>query len=115
LTAAVEAALDAADLVAVVCPCDVRSCASLAAVVPAVTAINPNVGLVVRGPSPGGLRSVEVAEVANLPLLAVMRPQMDLPVKLERKGLRLRGRAPLMAAARRVLAVLDARTHAEAA
>jgi secretion/DNA translocation related CpaE-like protein len=40
---------------------DVRACAATAAVATALGAINPNVGLVVRGPSPGGLRSADVA------------------------------------------------------
>ena len=37
------------------------ACAATTAVASAVVAINPNVGLVVRGPSPAGLRSVDVA------------------------------------------------------
>ena len=54
LTDAAQAALDAADLVVVISPCSVRACAATAAMVPALAAINPNLGLVVRGPSPGG-------------------------------------------------------------
>ena len=37
-------------------PADVRSCAAAAAIAPWLSAVNPNVGLVVRGPSPGGLQ-----------------------------------------------------------
>ncbi len=109
LTDAAEAALDAADLVVVVSQCDVRSCASTAAMVPALTARNPNVGIVARGPSPGGLRAGEVAEIAALPLLASMRPEPLLAERLERGGLQLRPRSPLAAAAGRVLAVLGQR------
>ena len=69
-TDAVETVLDAADLVVVVAPADVRSCAAAAAIAPWVSAANPNAGVVVRGPSPGGLRSVDVAEIVGLPLLA---------------------------------------------
>jgi hypothetical protein len=102
----VERVLDAADLVVVVAPADVRSCAAAAAIAPWVSAANPNAGLVVRGPSPGGLRSVDVAEIVGLPLLARMRSQPGVADDLERGGLRLRRRSPLAAAARRVLAVL---------
>jgi secretion/DNA translocation related CpaE-like protein len=106
LTDAAQSALDAADLVVVVSPCDVRACAATATIAPVLSAINPHLGLVVRGPSPGGLRAAEVAEIVALPLLASMRPQPRLAEQLEHGGLRLRTRSPLAVAARRVLAVL---------
>jgi secretion/DNA translocation related CpaE-like protein len=106
LTDATQAALDAADLVVVVTPCDVRGCAASAAMASVLAAINPNLGLVVRGPSPGGLRAAEVADIAGLPLLASMRAQPHLAEQLERGGLRLGRRSPLAAAADRVLGVL---------
>lgn len=106
-TAVTRLVFDAADLVVVVAPCDVRSCAATTAATAALTAVNPNVGLVVRGPSPGGLRASEFAEMVGLPLLASMRPEPMLGEKLERGGLALRRRSPLSAAARRVLAVLS--------
>jgi secretion/DNA translocation related CpaE-like protein len=105
-TAAAETALDAADLVVVVAPADVRSCAAAAAVAPWVSAINPNAGVVVRGPAPSGLRSRDVAAIVGLPLLAAMRSQPDVAAALEHGGLRLGRRSPLVTAARRVLAVL---------
>jgi secretion/DNA translocation related CpaE-like protein len=105
-TGAVETVLGAADLVVVMAPADVRSCAATAAIVPWVSAVNPNAGVVVRGPSPGGLRSVDVAKIVGLPLLAAMRAQPGVADALERGGLRLRRRSPLAAAARRVLEVL---------
>ena len=87
---------------------DVRACAATAAVAAALCAINPNVGLVVRGPSPGGLRSADVARIVGLPLLAAMRPQPGLAEAVERGGLRMRHRSPLAdrgaASARRCLA-----------
>lgn len=101
-----QAALEAADLVVVLSPCHVRACAATAATAAPLTAINPNVGLVVRGPAPGGLRAAEIAEVTGLPLLAAMRAQPQLADQLERGGLAPRRRSPLHAAARRVLAVL---------
>jgi secretion/DNA translocation related CpaE-like protein len=115
LTDAAEAALDTADLVVVVGSCDVRSCASMSAMAPALVAINPNVGLVVRGPSPGGLRSAEVARAAGLPLLATMRPEPNLAERLERGGLQLGRRSALTAASRRVLALLDRQPVSETA
>lgn len=90
LTDATQAALDAADLVVLVSPCDVRAWAAAATMAPVLTAINPNLGLVVRGPSPGGLRAAEVADVAGVPLLASMRAQPRLAEQLEHGGLRLR-------------------------
>jgi secretion/DNA translocation related CpaE-like protein len=105
-TGAVETVLDAADLVVVMAPADVRSCAAAAAIVQWVSAVNPNAGVVVRGPSPGGLRSADVANIVGLPLLAAMRAQPGVADALERGGLRLRHRSPLATAARRVLAVL---------
>jgi secretion/DNA translocation related CpaE-like protein len=115
LTEAVEAALDTADLVVLVAACDVRSCAAVTAMASVLSGINPNVGLVVRGPSPGGLRAADLARAAGLPLLAAMRPEPNLPDRLERGGLRLRRRSPLLVTARRVLAVLGRHPTAEAA
>lgn len=106
LTDAAVAALDDADLVVLVTSCDVRSCAATAALAPVLTAANPNVGLVVRGPAPGGLRPGEIAELTGLPLLAAMRPEPMIAEKLERGGLQLRSRSPLATAARQVAAVL---------
>ena len=106
LSDAAQTALDTADLVVVVSPCDVRACAATATLASVLATINPNLGLVVRGPSPGGLRATEVADIAGLPLLASMRAQPRLAEQLERGGLRLGSRSALAAAARRVLAVL---------
>ena len=113
LTDAVEIALDTADLVVVVTPCDVRACAATATIVPVLAGINPSIGLVVRGPSPGGLRADEVADIATVPLLTAMKPEPGLPEQLEHGGLRLGRRSVLAAAARRVLAVLPVHPDAE--
>lgn len=114
-TVAAETALDAADLVVLVATAEVRACAAATAMATWLTGINPNVGVVVRGPAPGGLRAVEVAVGIGLPLLAAMRPQPGLPAALERGGLRVPRRSPLAAAARRVLAVLPEQPAAAAA
>jgi secretion/DNA translocation related CpaE-like protein len=106
-TAAADTALESADLVIVLVTADVRSCAAAEGVARWVSTVNPNAGVVVRGPAPGGLRSRDVAEIVGLPLLASMRPQPGIAESLERGGLRLPRRSPLAAAARRVMAVLQ--------
>jgi secretion/DNA translocation related CpaE-like protein len=103
---AAQAALSAADLVVVVTRCDVRACAATGALAPVLASVNPNVGLVVRGPSPGGLRAAEVADLAGLPLLASVKAQPQLAEQADRGGLRLGRRSPLAAAAGQVLGVL---------
>lgn len=113
LTDATQTALETADLVVVVSPCDVRACAATATIAPVLSAINPNVGLAVRGPSPGGLRATEVAEIAAVPLLASMRAEPRIAEQLEHGGLRLRRWSALASAARRVLAVLPTRHSAK--
>jgi secretion/DNA translocation related CpaE-like protein len=112
LTDATQMALDTADLVVLISPCDVRSCAATATIAPVLAAINPNLGLVVRGPSPGGLRASEVADIAGLPLLASIRAQPRLAEQLEHGGLRVRRSCALAVAARRVLGVLPTRPGA---
>ena len=107
LTASVLCVLESADLVVIVTSCDVRAAASSAAVVGVIRTVNPNIGLVVRGPAPGGLRAGEVVDVAAVPLLAAMRPEPLLDQQLEKQGLRLQRRSPLTVAARKVLGVLQ--------
>lgn len=107
VTAAVEVAMESADLVVLIVPADVRAAAAAGALTGWVTSVNPNVGLVVRGPAPGGLRAADVAATVGLPLLAAMRPQPGLADALERGGLRVRARSPLARAAAGVLGMLD--------
>ncbi len=106
LSPATLCAVQGADLVVVLTSCDVRGAAAASGLVAALTTINPNIGLVVRGPSPGGLRAREVAAAASVPLLASMRPEHQLAQQLEHGGLRLGRRSPLAGAARRVLDVV---------
>ena len=107
LTTAALCALEVADLVAIVTSCDVRGAAATSAVAGVIRSVNPNVGLVVRGPAPGGLRAVEVADIAAVPLLAAMRPEPMLDRQLEQRGMRLAHRSPLATAARKVLGTLN--------
>lgn len=99
--------LDAADLVVLVVPARLRAVAAAESVAAYIRRRNPNQGLVVRGPAPGGLRGPEVARVLDLPLLAAVRAQPGLAVRLERGGLTVR-RGPLRDAADAVLGVLSA-------
>ncbi len=112
LTSVSARALEVADLVVVVTSCDVRAIAATAALSGVLRTVNPNIGLVVRGPSPGGLRASEVGQATSLPLLAAMRPEPGLDQQLEGGGWMSRRRSPLVAAARSVLAILQPRVRA---
>ena len=101
---AAVSALEVADLVAVITRCDVRGIAAAAVVTGVVRTVNRNVGLVVRGPSPGGLSAREAGEAVAAPLLAALRPEPALARRLEQGGLRLHRRSALRAAATTVLA-----------
>ena len=109
LTPVCAQALEVADLVIVMTSCDVRAIAATAALSGVLRTVNQNVGLVVRGPSPGGLRSSEAAQATELPLIAAMRPEPGLDQHLESGGWRLRRRSPLSRAAQTVLATLHPR------
>ena len=98
-TDAARTALEVADLVVVVAPCDIRSCAATAARVPALDALNPNVGLVVRGPAPGGLGSAEFAGVVGLPCWPRDAPRTDAGQRLRTR--RTAARRPVSAGPRR--------------
>ncbi|WP_280269184.1 septum site-determining protein Ssd [Nocardia wallacei] len=98
--------LDAADLVVLVVPARLRSVAAARAVVAHTRRRNPNQGVIIRGPAPGGLRGGEVAAALGVPLLAAVRAQPRLPARLERGGLGV-PRGPLRTAADAVLDVLD--------
>lgn len=100
-------ALDSADLVVMLATCDVRGIAATASIASVVREINPNIGLVVRGPAPGGLHAVDVAAAVDLPLVSAMRPESMLAERLERGGLKVSRRSALGKAAQQVLAVLD--------
>lgn len=101
-------ALQSTDLLVLLTSCDVRGAAAAATTVSVLTTLNPAIGLVVRGPTPGGLRAADVAAAASVPLLAAMRPEPALSQRLESGGLRVRRRSPLARAARTVLDVVAA-------
>lgn len=101
-TEAAGAALEAADLAVLVVSADVPSCAAAARAVRWVRARTDDVALVVRGPSPGGLRGGDVEAALGVPLVASMRPEPGLARRLERGGLGFGRRSPLHQAARAV-------------
>ncbi|WP_026343856.1 septum site-determining protein Ssd [Nocardia sp. BMG111209] len=102
--------LDAADLVVLVVPARLRAVAAAQAVSAYIGERNTNQTLIVRGPAPGGLRAAEVADALGLPLLAAIRAEPGLDVRLERGGLAL-ARGPLRTAAEAVLAELGGGTR----
>ncbi len=107
LPAASIAALDRAELVVLVVPADVRSCAAATPVVELLRDRGAPVRLVVRGPSPGGLAAVDVSRALSLPLLAAMRPAPGLAAALDTGRLPFRSaRNPLAKAATTALDVL---------
>ena len=105
---AADRALERADLAVVVTPADVRGCWAADRIRARIFDSGCRAGVVVRGPSPGGLGAGDLAGVLQLPLLARMRADPALPRDLE-IGLALvagSGR-PLSRAAGRVLAAVD--------
>lgn len=111
-TPAATAALGGADLVVLVVPADVRSCAAAAQVAGVIADHGATARAVVRGPSPGGIDAAEVERALEIPLLAAMRPEPGLDRSLERGRPPGATRGPLATAAG---AVLDAlREQAEA-
>ncbi len=102
---AADRALELADLAVVVTPADVRGCWAAERISSRISGFGCRAGVVVRGPSPGGLGAHDLAEVLQLPLLAWMRADPTLPRDLE-VGMSLVGhrRRPLASAARKVLA-----------
>lgn len=106
---AAEAMIASADLTVVVVPARVGAALSAARAGRWIGERTTRCGIVVRGPAPGGLRAADVADVVGLPLVTAMRPHPGLAEILERGGLRLGRRSPLLAAAAEVLDDVDAR------
>lgn len=105
--AAADRVLELADLAILVTPADVRSGWAADRVSRRLRQFGVNAGLVVRGPSPGGLGASELADLLQLPLLARMRADPTLARDLEfGLGLAAQRRRPLSKAAREVLRVV---------
>jgi secretion/DNA translocation related CpaE-like protein len=78
-----DLALESSDLVVVVATADLFACYAGRRVLDRIDASGARAGLVVRGPSPGGLGADDVARSLDLPLLAQMRPQPHLARNVE--------------------------------
>ncbi|WP_433564193.1 septum site-determining protein Ssd [Nocardia sp. CA-151230] len=98
--------LDVADLVVLVTQARLRSIAAAESAAAYLTARNPNVRLIVRGPAPGGLAPSDISEALTLPLLTAVPSQPGLTERLERGGLTVRRRGPLRTAAETALTAL---------
>ncbi|MFJ9370966.1 septum site-determining protein Ssd [Nocardia sp. NPDC101769] len=98
--------LDVADLVVLVTQARLRSIVAAESAAAYLTARNPNVRLIVRGPAPGGLAPSDIAEALTLPLLTAVPSQPGLTERLERGGLTVRRRGPLRTAAETALTAL---------
>lgn len=108
------AAVESADMTVLVVTADVPSCAAAVRTVSWLRQVTGDAALVVRGPSPGGLRGADVEGALGLPLLAAMRPEPGLARRMEHGGVSFARRSPLAEAARAIHEV-HARRPAEAA
>ncbi len=78
-----ERVVEAADLVVLIVTADIRGCFGGARVAARLSELGVLPGLVVRGPSPGGIVAQDIADTLGLELLAAMRPQPGLARDLE--------------------------------
>lgn len=107
LDAAAWAAIDRADLTVIITPAEVRAAITAGQMAKELAGRGATAQLIVRGPSPGGLRPDEIAASAHLPLLAMMRPEPQLAQSLERGDFHPRRNGPLARAATTTLAELS--------
>lgn len=103
LEAAGWAALDKADLTVIVTPAEVRAAITARQLAQELKDRNGNPQLILRIPSPGGLRPDEIAVTAGIPLLAMMHPEPNMARSLEEGTFRLKPNGPLAQAARQTL------------
>lgn len=88
-----------ADLTVLLAPAEVRGCYAAARLVPALAETGARLGLVVRGPSPGGVGPGDIAAALSIPLIAAMRPQPGLARSIDGGSGLGRVRGPLRRAA----------------
>ncbi|WP_327143300.1 septum site-determining protein Ssd [Nocardia sp. NBC_01327] len=103
--------LDTADLIVLITPARLRATAAAESVAAHLISRNPHVRLIIRGPSPGGLRAREISETLALPVLSAVPSHPALSQSLERGPLILPRRGPLRTAAESVLTALVSNTH----
>jgi secretion/DNA translocation related CpaE-like protein len=102
------AAVERADLIALVVPADVRSCVSARWTADRLSGYSGRLRLVVRGPAPGGLTPENVSQAVEVPLLTSMGLERALDKELERGHFTPRPTGPLITAARITLAAARA-------
>lgn len=108
LDTAAWAAVDRADLAVIVTPAEVRACITAKQLADELQARGAEPQLVVRGPSPGGLKMTEIAAAVGIPVLTTMRPEPQLAQSLERGDFHPKTKGPLSTAAKATLAELAA-------
>lgn len=95
---------DSADAVVLLTTADLRGACAAGRAAERLAGAGVTAGLVVRGPSPGGLGAAEIADVVGLPLWCAMRPEPSAARWVEAGGLPpARRRGALLTAARSVL------------
>jgi len=82
-SAVADRVVEQADLTVLVTPADVRGCFAAGRTCRRLTGLGGRPGLVVRGPSPGGLGPQDIADVLDIPLLTSMRAEPTLARDLE--------------------------------
>lgn len=98
------AGLQAADLMLLLVPAELRACAAAARVARMIALHCARVQVVVRGRSPGALRPTEIADALQLPLAGALRAEPGLDAALERGEVPAgRGRGPLADLCRRLI------------
>jgi secretion/DNA translocation related CpaE-like protein len=102
------AAIDRADLTVIVTPAELRACLTAKQAAEELAKRGAPVQLIVRGPSPGGLRVDEIAAAVGIPVLTTMRPEPQLAQSLERGDFHPKHKGPLSQAARATLTELAA-------
>jgi secretion/DNA translocation related CpaE-like protein len=99
--------LEAADLALLVVPAEVRAVASAARIATEVASVVEDLRVVVRGPAPGGLAALDVANALGLPLAGYLKAESNLGARLERgEAPAGQGRGPLAQFCRELLASL---------
>ncbi|NKQ59106.1 helicase [Amycolatopsis sp. K13G38] len=104
----VEPVTEAADLIVMVVPAEVRACAAARQVAARLSGNEDRVRLVVRGPSPGAISPQDIATAVGLPLLTSITTDRHLPKSVDDAGLLLRPRSNLTRAARLALSIATA-------
>lgn len=102
--AAACAVLEECTTCLLVVPAEIRACAAACRVSYAIRAETSDVRLVVRGPSPSGLRAEQIAEAIGLPLEGFLRAEPGLAAASDRGDAPARtGRGPLAQFSRRFI------------